>query len=438
MQTIFTFDPFSETWTQQPTMAHGRWYPTQTLLPDGRTIISGGLSDVPPGGVQNKTLEVFNPPSTLGGQGTVDEEPSADKNFGLYPRTFTLDTSGNVLFAGPQATHTWKLDTTSFTWKGYPHMSRNRQYGNAVRLPGGPSGSDTFTELGGYDTNPPPGGSSFHPATDTTETTNADVKGPSWTPGASWNVARANSNTVLLPDGSMVTVGGGSGYDANKGGGGYVTYADGRARQVELYDPKTNSWTLGPAQQEDRAYHSTAVLLPDGRVFSGGDDLHPLEPNGKPSQTDNGEIYSPPYLFKGTRPTIGSAPQSIRWGDAFGIQTASPNIDKAVLMAPGATTHGFDTNQRYVDLKVLDTIGGQGVDVAAPPSANVAPPGYYMLFLVNKAGVPSVAKLGEDRPLGARSADDHPLTWRRQAGRSSRPRRGWDSELSRKERSARS
>jgi len=203
-----------------------------------------------------------------------------------------------------------------------------------------------------------------------------------------------------------VTVGGGSGFDDSKGiaAGNYVTYADGRARQVELFHPKTNSWTLGPAQQEDRAYHSTAVLLPDGRVFSAGDDLHPLEPNGKPSQTDNGEIYSPPYLFKGSRPVIGSAPQSIRWGDGFGIRTTSPNIDKAVLMAPGATTHGFDTNQRYVDLKVLVTHGGQGVDVAAPPSSRVAPPGYYMLFLINKDGVPSVANWVRIDP----SAPDRP------------------------------
>jgi Domain of unknown function (DUF1929) len=204
----------------------------------------------------------------------------------------------------------------------------------------------------------------------------------------------------------MVTVGGGSGFDDSKGiaAGGYVTYADGRARQVELYDPNTNSWTLGPAQQEDRAYHSTAVLLPDGRVFSGGDDLHPLQPNGVDSQTDNGEIYSPPYLFKGSRPVIDSAPQAIRWGDAFGIHTTSPNIDKAVLMAPGATTHGFDTNQRYVDLKVLDTIDGRGVDVAAPPSSRVAPPGYYMLFLINTAGVPSVASWVKIDP----SAPDRP------------------------------
>jgi hypothetical protein len=404
LQTIFTFDPFTETWTQQPNMAHGRWYPTQTLLPDGRTIISGGLSDVPPGGVMNKTLEVFNPPSTPGGQGTVDEEATADRNFGLYPRMFTLGSSGNVLLAGPQANHVWTLDTTNFTWRGGPNMAYTRQYGNAVRRPGGPAGSDTFTELGGYDTAPPAGGGSFHPATETTETMDADAKTPSWMPDAPFNVARANENTVLLPDGTMVTVGGGSGYDAN-GGGGYVTYADGRARQVELYDPATNSWRLGPAQQEDRAYHSTAVLLPDGRIFSGGDDLHPLEPDGGPSQTDKAEIYSPPYLFKGSRPAIDAAPQAVHWGDAFGIASTSPDIEQAVLMAPGATTHAFDTNQRYVKLHVIDKIAGQGLDVVAPPSSRVAPPGYYMLFLIDGNGVPSVASWVKIDP----SAPDQPL-----------------------------
>ena len=284
-------------------------------------------------------------------------------------------------------------------------MSRNRQYGNAVRLPGGPSGSDTFTELGGYDTNPPPDGGSFHPATDTTETTDADVKAPSWTPGASWNVARANSNTVLLPDGSMVTVGGGSGYDDASIGGGYVTYADGRARQVELYDPETNSWTLGPAQQEDRAYHSTAVLLPDGRVLSarGRPPSPGAERHRQPDRQRRRSTHRPTCSrARGRRST--RLPQAVRWGDAFGIHTTSPNIDKAVLMAPGATTHGFDTNQRYVDLKVLDTIDGQGVDVAAPPSSHVAPPGYYMLFLINKAGVPSVANWVRIDP----SAPDQP------------------------------
>ena len=217
LKTIFTFDPFSETWTQQPDMAHGRWYPTQTLLPDGRTIISGGLSDVPPGGVQNKTLEIFNPPSTLDGQGTVDQQPGADKSFGLYPRIFTLEQRQRAVRRPAVPLTPGSSTPRSFTWTGYPHMSRNRQYGNAVRLPGGPSGSDTFTELGGYDIEPArwTAARSIRPPTPPRRRT-PTCKALSWTPGASWNVARANSNTVLLPDGSMVTVGGGSGYDASK------------------------------------------------------------------------------------------------------------------------------------------------------------------------------------------------------------------------------
>jgi hypothetical protein len=399
LSTVFTFDPFSETWTQQPNMAHGRWYPSQTLLPDGRTIFTGGLNEDPPGGVMNKTLEVFNPPAVPGAMGSVEQEPSADRALGLYPRTFSV--GDNLLVAGPQKNRVAILDTTNFTWQsGLPHMSRTRTHDTAVRAPGGTGASDTFTEIGGYSTSEGDGdggditsgggGGEFYPATDTSETMNVDAKKPTWMPDAPLNVARANANTVLLPDGSMATVGGGSGYNSGDGGG-YVTYADGRARQVELYDPATNSWRLGPAQQEDRAYHSTGVLLPDGRVFSAGDDLHPLAPDGGRSQTDTAEIYSPPYLFTGPRPQIDSAPQQIRWGDAFGVASTSPDVERAVLMAPGATTHGFDMHQRYVKLQVLDTVDGKGVDVLAPPSSSAAPPGYYMLFLINKQGVPSVA-----------------------------------------------
>ena len=79
--------------------------------------------------------------------------------------------------------------------------------------------------------------------------------------------------------------------------------------------PSTDSWLLGPAQQEDRTYHSTAVLLPDGRVFSAGDDHYPLEIKGRSSASPTtAEIYSPPYLFKGPRPQIDSAPS--RWTSA--------------------------------------------------------------------------------------------------------------------------
>jgi hypothetical protein len=112
--------------------------------------------------------------------------------------------------------------------------------------------------------------------------------GGGWTTAPALNVPRSHHNTVLLPDGSMVTVGGGLGnVDNDKS----LFRSD--SLSVELYDPATGAWRQGPAQQEGRAYHSTALLLPDGRVVSAGDDT-----NGGNS-TDTGEIYSPPYLFKG-------------------------------------------------------------------------------------------------------------------------------------------
>ncbi len=355
LPTVFTFDPFSETWTQQPDLADGRWYPTQVLLPDGRTVVAGGLSQNSPGGVQSDSIEVFNAPATIGGQGTVEQHPSADYNLNLYPHLFTLGSDG-LLLAGPRAAQVATLDTTSFTWQDGPNMTQTRLAGNSVRLPGSPAGSDTFASIAGYEK--PAGAGPYYPATATTETMNADRANPRWTPSAPLNVARANSNTVLLPDGTMVTVGGGSGFEDDGGGGydgaGYATYADGRARQVELYDPDSDSWRLGPAQQEDRTYHSTAVLLPDGRVFSAGDDKHPVQPNGENSRTDTAEIYSPPYLFKGARPVIDAAPQAVHWDDAFGIESASTGIDRAVLMAPGATTHGVDMHQRDVELEVRE------------------------------------------------------------------------------------
>jgi hypothetical protein len=394
LQTIFTFDPFSERWTRQPDMAEGRWYPGQVMLPDGRTVILSGLSDEPPGGLMTNSVEVFSPPATIGGQGSVVQEPSATRaGLGLYPRTFTV--GDDVVVTGPSQFLTATLDTYTFGWnESLPTMSRSRIAGNAVRRAGGPGGSDTITTIGGFDRNI--GAGPFYAGTTTAETIDAGNPSAAWRGDASWNVGRANANTILLPDGSMVTIGGGSGFqlggDPELGAaGGYITYADGRARQVEVYDPDSGRWLLGPAQREDRTYHSTAVLLPDGRVFSAGDDHYPTEPGGAFSITDNAEIYSPPYLFKGARPQIDSAPGTVGFGDTFGIESESPKLERAVLMSPGATTHAFDMHQRQVELEIVRSPAGRGVDVISPPSDAVAPPGYYMLFLLNDAGVPSVA-----------------------------------------------
>ena len=139
----------------------------------------------------------------------------------------------------------------------------------------------------------------------------------SWKGDSPLNVPRSYQNTVLLPDRSMVAVGGGVGESVADGK--YAIDPNGRQRQVELYSPATGKWRLGPAQVEDRGYHSTAILLPDGRVWSAGDEKHPLEPGGGWALTDTAEIYSPPYLFKGPRPRILTAPSQVSWGHEFTV-----------------------------------------------------------------------------------------------------------------------
>lgn len=382
---IFTFDPWTRAWTEQPRLNAGRWYPGQEELPGGRTVVLGGYTGEPPGGIINRDLEVFTPASQPGGVGSLALMPSAERQTGLYPHLFTLPNS-NVLLAGPGRSDSAVLRTSSFTWQELPLPSQARTGGNAVLDPGPSSGSWRVTQIGGYPNWEDAQGT--RPATASTETINAKYAGQGWKVGPSLNLPRSFQNTVLLPDRSMVTLGGGIGYTLADEK--YAIDTTGERRQVELWDPATKKWRLGPAQIEDRGYHSTALLLPNGRVWSAGDNKHPLESDGGWALTDTAEIYSPPYLYKGPRPKIASAPGNVRWGDVFavGVDPSVP-VDSAVLVAPGATTHGDDSTQRVVPLAVRRTYA-DGIDLVAPPKAAVAPPGYYMLFVLHQ-GVPSVA-----------------------------------------------
>jgi hypothetical protein len=381
---LYTFNPWTESWVRQPNLSQGRWYASQVELADGRTVIMAGTNQ---NNQNNQDLEVFTPSPDPAGVGTLVNH-SGDGISEFYPHLFSL-LSGNVLLAGPGVNDSAILNTGSFTWSNLNHPSGWRWAGNAVLLPEGPSGSDTVMQLGGTGTNPNDTADNKYGVA-TTETIDASQPNPSWhTDSSQLNVPRAHANTVLLPDGSMVVVGGGQGQSTALGN--FATLPGGVERQVELYDPQTKTWQLGPAQQEDRTYHSTAVLLPDGRVLSAGDNYHPGDALPVHYDTsDTGEIYSPPYLFKGPRPTITAAPDAVHWADQFGVATPD-QIKSAVLMEPSATTHADDMSQREVPLQVVNQVPGQGVNLTAPPTSGVAPPGYYMLFLLNAQGVPSVA-----------------------------------------------
>jgi hypothetical protein len=230
---------------------------------------------------------------------------------------------------------------------------------------------------------------------------------------------------VQLPDSSLVAVGGGAGSRDGEGALNWTgTPRDERRKQVELLRPGIDSqWRLGPPQKKWRAYHSTALLLPDGRVLSAGDDYWYFDQArpGAPADgqsMDVGEIYSPPYLFDGNdlapRPVIDSAPDAIPYGAPFGVGVSGREAGRAVLVAPAATTHGNDMNQRVVDLATIEALPGQGMNVRAPAGPDAAPPGYYMLFVLDQTGTPSIARwvrVGADAPVPQTlSPRDPPVT----------------------------
>jgi Domain of unknown function (DUF1929) len=189
---------------------------------------------------------------------------------------------------------------------------------------------------------------------------------------------RSFFNLTTLPDGSVLATGG----ETDKDGGniGNAVYA------AELWSPQTQTWSTMASMHTPREYHGTALLLPDGRVLVSGMGAD----FGNVPDQKSAEFYSPPYLFKGARPAVNQAPSQIHYGTNFFIGPPDgANISGVSLIRTGAVTHFFDQNERVVPLTFSQTIGG--LSVVAPAIANVAPPGYYVLFVVNSSGVPSIA-----------------------------------------------
>lgn len=165
--------------------------------------------------------------------------------------------------------------------------------------------------------------------------------------------------------------------------------ADFSTKSAEIWDPDTKKWTELAAQSNPRMYHSTALLLPDGRVLSAG--------GGKrnPGLVDqfNAEFFSPPYLFQGTRPTISTAPASIDISQAFEVtlgNVPSSDIERVTLIRLASVTHQFDMDQRFIELDHM-VMTPSTLRVDAPPNVGVAPPGWYMLFVLDD-GVPSIGE----------------------------------------------
>jgi hypothetical protein len=229
-----------------------------------------------------------------------------------------------------------------------------------------------------------------NPSTATTELIDLSAAPPNWTTGPSMSQPRIEMNATMLPNGKVLALGG-SLNDEDTGTA---------SLNADLYDPATNTFSSAGSNVFARLYHSNSLLLPDGTVwFAGGNPA-------RGTYEQHMEIYSPAYLFNSdgtlaTRPAITGVPSSgIGYGRAFQVQTPeAANISSVVLMRPGAPTHAFDMEQRLVAMNF--TAGSGVLNVTAPPNGNIAPPGYYMLFILNSSGVPSVAQFVQLTPAPA-------------------------------------
>ena len=358
------YNPTTGVFVDMENMAHGRWYPTSTVLGDGRVMTFSGLDEL---GQTNPQVEIYTVGVGWAAPSTAPWTPP------LYPRMHLLP-NGKVFYSG-QTTQSRTFDPSTNTWSNViatTNYGGTRWYGSSVLLPLTPANNyaPKVIIFGGG-----------NPSTATTEIIDLSATTPAWAYGPSMSEPRIEMNATILPNGQVLTVGG-SLNDED------VTTA---SLNADLYDPATNTMSSAGANAVPRLYHSVALLLPDATVWVAG---------GNPTRgtyDHSVEIYSPAYLFNAdgtlaTRPLITTlTPSVIGYGSSFQVQTPdAANIASVVLMKDGAVTHAFDMDQRLVGLNF--TAGSGALTVTGPPSGNIAPPGYYMLFLINNAGVPSIAK----------------------------------------------
>ena len=356
------YDPYADAWVKLPDMRGGRWYPTNTTLANGDVLVASGSVDEALN--PNDVSQVWD--AAAAAWRDLDRAREREPyGVDLYPRMF-LAPDGRVFKAGPDRL-SWFLDVTGRgAWSAGPTavFARARTYGPAVMYRPG----KVLVAGGG---NPP---------TETAEVIDLDDASPAWRAVAPMAFARRHSNMTLLPDGTVLATGGTSGPGTNN----QTT----PVLAAELWDPETELWTLLPSERIPRLYHSVAMLLPDGRVLSagGGQGDHASENHS------NAEIYWPAYLFKGPRPTIDEAPAEVAHGERFFVASKdAARVARATRVRLPSVTHAFDQNQRWLELEV--THEGDGLRVAAPASASECPAGHYMLFLLDGAGVPSVARI---------------------------------------------
>ncbi|GEC05739.1 hypothetical protein SSP24_33940 [Streptomyces spinoverrucosus] len=397
----YIFDPATETYIKTNDMNDGHWYPSATILGNGDVISFGGLKEDSTGSV---TAELFS-------EAEQQWQPLWKVNqtwsyWGLYPSMILMQ-DGRLFYSGSHVfgnnipgtgSAIYDYDANTVTQVPGLQNKDERDQSASVLLP--PAQDQKVLTIGGGNIDSNPEANRLTDVIDLKEPNPTYVAGPPIPQGTvdlgngpvpqTGDQGKMYVSAVLLPDGKVLETGGALHNRANP------------VFESSIYDPATNTFDPVAADPEARGYHSSAFLLPDGRVMTTGDNP------GNGSWNHNVSIYTPPYLLKGERPTITSVIDTEwNYGDTQRITVDRP-IAKAELIRPAAVTHSSDPNQRFVDLPL--SVDGNNIDLNVTSNPNLAPPGWYMLFAVDANGVPSVAKwvhLSGPQALKATDASAH-------------------------------
>jgi galactose oxidase len=365
------YDYRTNVWTALPAMNNGRWYPSAVALSDGSIlVVSGtffdGIRDTPQNDIpqifDGQTWHSLSPPEDAGGVTLLS----------LYPRWHLLP-DGRVVVTGTNAQGLFLKTVGAGTWTPAPgRQMLARDYAPSVMYDVG----KVIYIGGGND----PDAAAL--PTDAVEIIDFNDAEPAWRRTASMNFRRRHHNGTLLPDGTILVTGGTQGTAFNDLDPGQPVHV------AELWNPSTEQWTLLAAEAVDRCYHGTAVLLSDATVLSAGGGEGGSDPNTSHREA---QIFRPPYLFRGARPEILSAPEHVEYGEEFLIEVVAHDIGMVSWIRLPSVTHAFNQNQRINFLRF--TCLEETLKVFAPDRAELCPPGHYMLFVLDEDGVPSKAKI---------------------------------------------
>ncbi|MGQ0716414.1 MAG: galactose oxidase-like domain-containing protein [Pseudonocardiales bacterium] len=374
----YEFDPQTERYQRVADMNHARWYPTLVPLADGNALAVSGLDEF--GRILKGQNELYRRDTQQ-----WDEVPALNRYFPTYPAIFPMADgrlfySGSTTGWGPsegdgRVPGIWNLQENSFWPVGglrEPHLTETS---TSILLP--PAQDQRVMLLGG--------GGIGESSASTARTDIVDLRAPQphYTPGADLAEPTRYLNAVILPDDTVLTTGGSRDYRGKGASDNYIT---------RIYNPTVGTFQVAASPRVGRNYHSEALLLPDGRVVVlGSDPLFGDEDNSTPGTFEQRiEIYSPPYLYHGSRPELTDGPTVLERGATAEFRTSDPDsIATARLIRPSAVTHATDVGQRSVALDIVRK--DRGISLTVPTQAGLVLPGWYMLFVTDRRGTPSVA-----------------------------------------------